>query len=58
MKEILYLTVFLLFASHYLMEGDTKQQYRSPETTVFKLEVEHAILIGSGGSDPLIPEDI
>lgn len=40
------------------MEGDTKQQYRSPETTVFKLEVEPAILIGSGGSDPLIPEDI
>ena len=40
------------------MEGDTKQQYRTPETTVLELEVEPAILIGSGGSDPLIAEDI
>ena len=40
------------------MKGDTKQQYRTPETTVFKLEVELAILIGSGSCDPLIPEDI
>ena len=39
------------------MEGNTKQQYRTPETTVLELEVEPAILIGSG-SDPLIPEDI
>ncbi len=40
------------------MEGNTKQQYRVPETNVFKLVVEPAILVGSGGCDPLIPEDI
>lgn len=33
------------------MEGDTKQQYRAPETTFFKLVVEPAILVGSGGCD-------
>lgn len=40
------------------MKGDTKQQYRTPETTVLELEVESAILSGSSGSDPLIPDDI
>jgi hypothetical protein len=40
------------------MKGDTKQQYRAPETTVLELDIEYAILVGSGGCDPLIPEDI
>lgn len=40
------------------MKGDTKQQYKAPETTVLELDIEYAILGGSGGCDPLIPEDI
>ena len=48
----------ITFRVPLIMKGDTKQQYRTPETTVFKLEVELAILIGSGSCDPLIPEDI
>ncbi len=35
-----------------------KKTYLAPETTVLELEVESSILVGSGGTDPLIPEDI
>lgn len=35
-----------------------KETYLAPETVVFGLETESTILVGSGGTDPLIPEDI
>lgn len=41
-----------------LMEGYTKQLYLAPETSVLELEIESSVLVGSGGTDPLIPEDI
>ncbi len=40
------------------MEVTTKEMYLSPETIVHNLEIENPVLVGSGGSDPLIPEDI
>lgn len=40
------------------MIENAKETYQSPVTIVFGLETESTILVGSGGSDPLIPEDI
>ena len=40
------------------MEGHTKELYLTPETSVLELQTENSILVGSGGTDPLIPEDI
>ena len=36
----------------------TQETYLPPITAVFRLETESNILVGSGGTDPFIPEDI
>lgn len=41
-----------------MTEEKAKETYLPPVTIVFGLETKNIILIGSGGSDPLIPEDI
>ena len=46
------------FSIPLIMKGDTKQQYKAPETTVLELDIEYAILGGSGNADPLFPEHI
>lgn len=58
---MLSLTAIHPWTSHFnpsYMQAYVKKAYMAPETTVLELEVESSILVGSGGTDPLIPEDI
>ena len=40
------------------MAMQTKDKYITPETEVLELQTEGGVLVGSGGTDPFIPEDI
>lgn len=40
------------------MAMQTKDKYITPKTEVLELQTKGVVLVGSGGTDPFIPEDI
>lgn len=57
-RGILHIFDKISYGIRPMTEEKAKETYLPPVTIVFGLETKKIILVGSGGSDPLIPEDI